>query len=104
MKSEGKDFKIPAEFPDVPSVAHQTLADISVAAWGAARAIADMNDEDWPTEQQLVACAELVISNHRYSDRLTLTGLILCYAHGPVSIQYDLMDYEEDDRDEVGWD
>ena len=83
---------------------HRALAEISVATWGAARAIADMNEQEWPTEQQLIACAELAISNHQHSDRLSLVGLILSYEHDTVAVQYDLMEYEEEVDDTEGWD
>ena len=83
---------------------HTALAEISVATWGAARAIADMNEQEWPTEQQLIACAELAISNHQHSDRLSLVGLILSYEHDTVAVQYDLMEYEEEVDDTEGWD
>lgn len=86
------------------ATSHSVLADISVATWGAARAIADMNEQELPTEQQLIACAELVISNHQHSDRLSLVGLILSYEHDSVLIQYDLMEYEEEVDDAEGWD
>jgi len=83
---------------------HRALAEISVATWSAARAIADMNEQELPTDQQLIACAELAISNHQHSDRLSLIGLILSYEHNTISVQYDLMEYEEEVDDTEGWD
>lgn len=83
---------------------HRALAEISIATWSAARAIADMNEQELPTDQQLIACAELAISSHQHSDRLSLIGLILSYEHDTISVQYDLMEYEEEVDDTEGWD
>lgn len=83
---------------------HRALAEISIATWSAARAIADMNEQELPTDQQLIACAELAISNHQHSDRLSLIGLILSYEHDTISVQYDLMEFEEEVDDTEGWD